>query len=240
VIAAGGGNVIAAGGGNFRASGLRAAALDTGATCAWSQGCIDYPILMVLTKDPGFAFATSTPSPAVVPVTPVVSSVSPASGPAAGGTTVTVSGTGLYGATAVNFGATPATSFKVDTPSQVTAVAPAGTGTVDVTVTTAGGTSAVSSADRFRYLPAVAPTSKPGYWLAAQDGGVFAFGDARFYGGLSGVALGGPIVGMAASPDGRGYWLVAQDGGVFAFGDARFFGSMAGRRLDRPVVAGGS
>ena len=29
-----------------------------------------------------------------------------------------------------------------------------------------------------------------------------------------------PIVGMAATPDGKGYWLVASDGGIFAFGDA--------------------
>ena len=36
-----------------------------------------------------------------------------------------------------------------------------------------------------------------------------------------------PIVGMAATPDGRGYWLVAADGGVFTFGDAQFYGSGA-------------
>jgi hypothetical protein len=37
--------------------------------------------------------------------------------------------------------------------------------------------------------------------------------------------LSGPVVGMAATPDGGGYWLAAADGGVFSFGDARFFGS---------------
>ncbi|MBF5002610.1 IPT/TIG domain-containing protein, partial [Nocardia sp. BSTN01] len=42
----------------------------------------------------------------------------------------------------MNFGATPATSFTVNSATQITAVAPAGAaGTVTVTVTTTGGTS---------------------------------------------------------------------------------------------------
>ena len=43
-----------------------------------------------------------------------------------------------------------------------------------------------------------------------------------------GPALNKPIVGMAATPDGRGYWLVAADGGIFSFGDAVFYGSTGG------------
>jgi hypothetical protein len=88
--------------------------------------------------------------------------------------------------------------------------------------------------------PSVALVSTPdgdGYWLAGQDGGVFAYGDAPFEGSLP--ALGVPvddIVAMAATPDGRGYWLVGQDGGVFAFGDARFYGSAADLSLAAPVV----
>ncbi|MEU7519813.1 IPT/TIG domain-containing protein [Kitasatospora aureofaciens] len=72
---------------------------------------------------------------------PTLASVAPSSGPAAGGTTVTLTGTGFATATAVRFGALPATSFTVVSDSHITAVAPAGTGTVQVTVTTAGGTS---------------------------------------------------------------------------------------------------
>ena len=75
-----------------------------------------------------------------------------------------------------------------------------------------------------------------GYWLVASDGGVFAFGDAGFYGSTGGIALNRPIVGMAATPDGGGYWLVASDGGVFAFGDAAFYGSTGGIVLNQPVV----
>ncbi|WP_406272892.1 IPT/TIG domain-containing protein [Actinacidiphila glaucinigra] len=72
---------------------------------------------------------------------PVLVSVSPAQGPSAGGTAVTLTGTNLSAASAVVFGATPATGYTVDSPTQITAVAPAGTGTVAITVTTPGGTS---------------------------------------------------------------------------------------------------
>jgi hypothetical protein len=75
-----------------------------------------------------------------------------------------------------------------------------------------------------------------GYWLTASDGGVFSFGDAKFYGSTGGIHLDRPIVGMAATPDGGGYWLTASDGGVFSFGDAKFYGSTGGIHLDRPIV----
>jgi hypothetical protein len=88
-----------------------------------------------------------------------------------------------------------------------------------------------------RPIVGIAPTPKgAGYWLVARDGGVFAFGGARFLGSMGGRHLNQPVVAMAATPTGRGYWLVARDGGVFAFGDARFFGSMGGRHLNQPVV----
>jgi hypothetical protein len=63
-----------------------------------------------------------------------------------------------------------------------------------------------------------------GYWLTAADGGVFAFGDAHYYGSMAGQPLNKPIVAMAATPDGKGYWLLGRDGGVFAFGDAPYYG----------------
>jgi hypothetical protein len=84
-------------------------------------------------------------------------------------------------------------------------------------------------------IVSLAPTANgSGYWLVADDGGIFAFG-APFYGSLGGFRLAQPVVGMAATPSGRGYWLVARDGGVFSFGDARFYGSMGGRPLNAPI-----
>jgi YVTN family beta-propeller protein len=84
---------------------------------------------------------------------PVVTAISPAAGPAAGGTTVTITGTGLARATAVTFGAGNPAAAISSTATSCTAVAPAKTaGLVDVQVTTAGGTSATSSADQYAYV----------------------------------------------------------------------------------------
>ena len=60
--------------------------------------------------------------------------------------------------------------------------------------------------------------------------------DAGFYGSAGGLTLNRPVVGMAATPDGKGYWLVASDGGIFAFGDAGFYGSTGGSPLNQPIV----
>ncbi len=79
--------------------------------------------------------------------------------------------------------------------------------------------------------------SARGGWIVAADGGVFAYGDAGYYGSMGGIRLNQPIVGMASTPTGRGYWLVARDGGIFSFGDARFYGSTGAIRLNRPILA---
>jgi hypothetical protein len=89
---------------------------------------------------------------------PTVTHATPESGPAAGGTQVTISGLELAGATAVRFGSALAPSFTVSSSTSITAVAPAGTGTVYVTVTTPTGTSAINRSVHFTYLPA--PTVK--------------------------------------------------------------------------------
>ena len=81
-----------------------------------------------------------------------------------------------------------------------------------------------------------ATPSGNGYWIVDSDGGVFAFGDAGFYGSMGGVRLNAPVVGVAATADGHGYWLAASDGGVFAVGDAPFGGSMAGVHLHGAIV----
>ena len=70
--------------------------------------------------------------------------------------------------------------------------------------------------------------------MVASDGGVFAFGDARFYGSLGGHALARPVVAMAAADPG-GYWLTDSNGAVTAFGDAGYFGS-APQHITSPVV----
>ena len=98
---------------------------------------------------------------------PTVTNVNPTSGPQAGGTPVTVTGTGFVsGSTAVDFGSTAGTSVSVTNSTTLTVNSPSGTGTVDVTVTTAGGTSATGASDKFTYtgpptVTNVNPTSGP-------------------------------------------------------------------------------
>ena len=94
---------------------------------------------------------------------PTVTNVSPTGGPTAGGTSVTITGTNFYNGTSnatVSFGVTAATSVTVNTPTSITAIAPAHTaGTVDITVTTPTGTSATSSLDRYTYYAPPTVTS---------------------------------------------------------------------------------
>jgi hypothetical protein len=94
------------------------------------------------------------------PPLPTVTHVTPNIGPAAGGTTVTItgpSGTDFTGASAVKFGSSDATSFSVNTATSITAVAPEGSGTVDVSVATSAGTSPPNPASEYDYSPAGLP-----------------------------------------------------------------------------------
>ena len=86
---------------------------------------------------------------------PVLTSVNTMVGPASGGTQVTIVGTNLAGATSVSFGKLAAT-VSSDTATQIICTSPAeAAGTVNITVATSAGTSAVSAADEFTYVAAV-------------------------------------------------------------------------------------
>ena len=104
------------------------------------------------------------------------------------------------------------------------------------TCTAADATSPVAIAKVAWTPPPPPPGSNSGYWVVGADGSVYAFGKAQNFGGLGGVALPAPIVGMAASKSHKGYYLVGSDGSVYAFGDAVPHGSMRGRPLNKPIV----
>ncbi len=91
----------------------------------------------------------------VSPLAPTVNKVSPNYGPPGGGTAVTITGTNFTGATAVDFGTTAVSTFKVVSDSSITTTAPAGTAFQDVTVTNSYGQSLTSTADLFNYGPIV-------------------------------------------------------------------------------------
>lgn len=110
-------------------------------TPAHAAGLVDVAVTTPAGTSAVPGLFTYTPLPALPPV---VVLVLPPIGSPAGGTAVTITGTGFSGATAVSFGGTPATSFSVDSDLSISAVAPAhALGPVTVSVTTPQGTSAV-------------------------------------------------------------------------------------------------
>src|SRR5450830_187786 len=113
-----------------------------------SAGIIDITVVT-----PGGTSATSGSDQFTYVVAPAVTSLSPTSGASAGGTSVVITGTNFTGASAVKFGVTNASSYTVNSATQITATAPAGSGTVDVRVVTVGGTSSTSANDLFIYVP---------------------------------------------------------------------------------------
>jgi hypothetical protein len=104
-------------------------------------------------------------------------------------------------------------------------------GVLAVAAALVGLTLLIGAADRAGGSSSGSSSSGPTVGTADQP---VAFGTAPTLGG--GAASNAPLVGMAATPDGRGYWLVGADGGVFSFGDAHFDGSMGGTHLAAPVV----
>jgi hypothetical protein len=151
--------------------------------------------------DQGAAYVFS-----LVPVAvsqPIITSVSPSSGPMAGGTTVVISGAhfqSVTGVAGVKFGPNNASSYTVDSDTKITAVAPAGSGLVNVTVTNSAFTSATAgTANDFRYIGPTDPFqstisvgpatilvgSTSTITLTARD----AAGSQESYGGLT-VAFG--------------------------------------------------
>jgi hypothetical protein len=165
---------------------------------------------------------------------PVVTGMSASSGPAAGGTAVTLSGSNLSGVTEVDFGTGNPAVIRSVTSSSVTVSSPVsptrGWAVSDLIVKAGSDALGFDGSMPFTYL------GPRGYWTVASDGGIFSFGQMGFYGSMGGKPLNQPIVGMAATPSSKGYWLVASDGGIFAFGDAGFHGSTGNIKLDKPIV----
>ena len=106
----------------------------------------------------GGTSATSAADQFTYVPTPTVTGINPFVGTSGGRDDGDDPGAGLANATAVYFGATPATIIS-DSDALLVVTSPAGVaGTVDVTVVTVGGTSATSAADQFTYIPAPAVT----------------------------------------------------------------------------------
>jgi hypothetical protein len=158
---------------------------------AHAVGTVD----VTVTTLAGTSLTTGTANDfAYVTPTPVVTSLSPNGGPLAGGTTVVITGNGFTGATSVSFGGTPLAPTAV-TDTSITVVSPARAvaGTVDVLVTTPGGTSANTAADNFTYgaLPVVTSVSPTTGGIA---GGTIITVTGSGFTGATSVSVGGTAV----------------------------------------------
>jgi len=177
--------------------------------------------------------------------TPTVDEVTPSSGPASGGALVTLFGSCLTAVVKVTFGtsasvtsSTP-TWLYATTGLAITFKTPAhAPGVEAIQVQKTGTSSWIDITQSYEFLStaphaqsagsrlATTPTGS-GWWEVHNDGGVFTYGTATFFGSLPSVHVSvSDIAGIAATCDGEGYWLAGSDGGVFAFGDAQFFGSL--------------
>lgn len=162
-----------------------------------------------------FAWITAVTNPATMgvvfnytPPAPTVTGVSPNNGSPSGGTSVTITGTnftdstGAWTASGVTFGGVAATSVVVVNATTITCVSPAGTGTVDVKVTTPGGTSAASGADQFTYNSNLAVISSVNPNLGPSAGGTSVTIDGQFFTGATTVNFGAnPATGVTVVND---------------------------------------
>ena len=126
---------------------------------------------------------------------PTVSSVSPSAGPTTWGTPATISGANFEAGATVHFGTSLASDVTVVNSTEITAVAPAGTGVVDVTVSVSGATSPTNLNDEFSYgaptINAVSPNNgaSSGDTLVDVTGSGFVPGDVVYFGTTSGTAV---------------------------------------------------
>ena len=136
------------------------------------------------------AFTYVAPGPA-----PTITKLSRKKGPAAGGTSLIITGTGFVGVTAVDFGSTGAAGITVNSPTSISVVSGSETtGKVDVTVTTPNGTSATSTKDRFTFerptVSSVSPNtgSTAGGYAVTVDGSGFGLGASTTFKFSKGIA----------------------------------------------------
>jgi alpha-tubulin suppressor-like RCC1 family protein len=152
-----------------------------------------------------YAFSTSPPS---------VTGVSPGTGAGNGGETVRITGENLLGATSVSFGSRAAPAFTVESNDSISAQAPAGTGAVQVTVTTPAGSSGAGEASRFIYDP-------PGAVLAwGRNQGML--GDGEIENSEVPVEVTGLGEAQALSAGWTQSLALLGDGGLMAWGENVF------------------
>lgn len=124
---------------------------------------------------------------------PSVSAISPNSGPTTGGTAVNITGANFILGAVVLFGTAQASSVAVTSPTQIQAVSPAGSGTIDVIVknpdgqtgTLSGGFTYSTAAPGAPTISSLSPNSGPDGSQTLIDGSNFASGATISFGGTA-------------------------------------------------------
>ncbi len=145
---------------------------------------------------PAVGLTLTLDCPGSTATTPTVTGLSDSDGNSGGGAIVDVEGTGLTGATSVHFGTAAASAFTVLSDDSVAAIAPSGSSTVDVTVTTPGGTSSTSTADDYTYVAPSTGSGAPVITKVSPDAGPMSGGTevtlkGKNLSGTSQVLIGG-------------------------------------------------
>jgi hypothetical protein len=110
------------------------------------------------------------PTGVALAAAPTVTSISSNNGPAAGGTSVTIKGTGFISGSTVKFAGSAAGSVTISSETSIIASSPAGSELANIAVTNSNGTSASTPADQFAYDPAPS-----GPWLGLNGNSTGAY-----------------------------------------------------------------
>ncbi len=194
--------------------------------CRFGESCSSTPLpvsgltgVTAIAAGAGHSLAVSAIS--------TITKVEPNSGPFVGGISVSIAGTNFIGVTAVKFGSANATKFIVHSPTSITAVSPAGSGTVRVTVVTPVGASITARAGYFSYEPTVTRVEPSagrvrGGTSVAIRGTNLAGATAVKFGSANATnfKVHSASLVTAVSPPGAGtvYVIVATPGGTSAIG----------------------
>ena len=108
-----------------------------------------------------------------------------------------------------------------------------------VTPSAAGGIILMAAGSSIRAWSgcATGPAGPPGYNILTDAGGLYSFGDARYYGNLLDHGFPGPAVGLAETANGSGYNILTGSGALYSFGNAEYFGNLLDHGYPGPASA---
>lgn len=155
-------------------------------------------VRVIVTTTNGSSGGIQAPDTFTFVATPDVDDIDPSGGPSAGGTLVTITGSGFTGATGVTFGGTPATAFSVSNDFVLTATAPPhAVGTVHVVVWAGATPSPSTAADLFTYTAGAVVTGVSPNYGPTGGGTVVSISGAGFTGATA-ITFGGSLVTYAS------------------------------------------